>query len=92
MENRERVIIKLVPTFQALRDIDTLGRGDGGSNTIRGETFADCINNFFVAADTVASHLDWVEQERRDVRHTQRGQGRCSVPSDVKVAELIFAP
>lgn len=86
----ENMTIRLTPTLQALNDINTLGPRDGACNTIEGETFTERINNFLTMYDAVTAHINWMEQERRNIRNAQRGQRRSSSPDDVKVAELIF--
>lgn len=91
MKLPEGLEVKFVPTFQALRDIDTLSLSIVGScYTIRGETFANCVENFLAMYEAVTTHINWEEQTRNQIILHQSKKGEHIHSGTIPVAELIF--
>lgn len=96
LEIPEGISIEYVPTFQKLKEMPVPKeivyynlpsislRATKVYNVITGETFADCIDNFFTMYEAVEKHKSWETQERQRLK----AQGiENPVP---KVARLIL--
>jgi hypothetical protein len=91
VEGRDDAIIKIIsPTFQTLKDINTLERKSGDMNVITSPTFAEGISNFLTMYDAVASHLQWRSEEENKLRREHRKRGEMYNEDKVKLAELII--
>lgn len=84
-ERAEDIQIEFIPTFQTLRSIDkNLFHPEYYEHTIRGKTFADCVDNFCTMYEKVVDFTQWTQQEVAKLK----AQGvKNPIP---KVARLIL--
>jgi len=83
-------MVQFVPTFQALREINTLGPKSGDRYTIEGSTFAKSIENYLTMHQTVTTHLAWKEEAIIKRMRSRHRAGEQITHEPISVAELVF--
>ncbi len=85
-EGAEEIQIEFTPTFQALRNIDkNLFHPEDYKHGIKGKTFAECVDNFYIMYEKAVAFSKWTEQEVERLK--AQGEKEPIIP---KVARLIL--
>ncbi len=90
MKLPEGLTIEFVPTFRKLRYMDGLGEKVGHNYTIKGETFAQQVENFLNMYDAVTAHIDWKEKTEREIRLAQIRKGHSICSGTLPIAKLVL--
>ncbi len=82
--------VELVPTFQRLRDLGELACGQDDQFDVRGDTFADRVDNFLKMYDAAVEHVKWIDTEESTTRMKAREQDVRYKNQPVKLSKLVL--